>query len=617
MKVIATRRVHRLLAASMLVLNLSAGLLALPAGAAEALQMPALPTALVQAKPLSLLPANPAQAFSLRDHVNTGDSRASFKPVGELLGRPVFLADNPKGSANYDGVQVRWTSTQPVEKGDLLFARFAARAIKARQESGEAEGAFFFQRLTGASNRAIQTFSVGPDWTVINVPLVVVDDAAAGEAGISISFAHLEQRFEIAGLEVYHFGKRLTRADLPITRFSYYGREPDAAWRKAALQRIEAIRTAPLSLQVVDGAGRPVPGAQVSAQMTRSEFLWGSAVSAEHLTAQGPDEDRYRQAVVELFDTAVIENGLKWPRWRQPAYRERALQSLDWLLAQNKRVKGHNLAWPAWKFSPDDIAKDPEARRNIATLVEDHIRDITAATQGKLIGWDVVNEPVHETDYFAHMPRERVAHWFKLAEKSDPKLQLTLNEYAMLNRSSSPLFIAEFKAFAAMLRKEGARIDVLGVQGHVGQTPRPPVEVLKDLDLLAEGGNQVQVTEFDFNTTDEPLQADYTRDFLIALYSHKAATGFIQWGFWQGAHWKPDAAMYRKDWSEKPSLQVWKDLVLGAWKTRISQVTPTSGEISARGHRGRYLVTASHGGKQARAEVDLGEGGARVVLKLQ
>lgn len=616
MKPFASRLLRRPLAAACLALGLAAGLLPAVALAAE-LQIPALPAALVQAKPLSLLSANPAQDFELRDRINTtSDRKASFKVSGELLGKPVFTADNPKGAANYDGVQVVWKTPAAIRKGDVLFARFAARAIKARQESGEAEGAFAFQRMNG-SGRAVQTFSVGPDWTVINVPVVALDDAAPGESIVYISFAHLEQTFEITGLEFYSFGDRLKRADLPITRFNYYGREPDAAWRKAALQRIEEIRTAPLNIQVVDASGQPVPGAQVSAQMTRSEFLWGSEVDADRIVGEGADNERYRQTVLELFDATVFGNGLKWPRWRDPASRARTLKALDWLRRQDKLVKGHNLAWTGWKFTPADIAKDPEARRNIATLVEDHIRDITAATQGKLIGWDVVNEPVHEPDYFAHMPRERIAHWFKMAEKSDPKLTLTLNEYAMLNRSSSPLFIREFKEFAAMLRKEGARIDVLGVQGHVGQTPRPPVEVLNDLDLLAEGGNQVQITEFDMNTTDEALQGDYTRDFLIALYSHKAVSGFFMWGFWQPAHWKPDAAMFRKDWSEKPNLKPWKDLVLGAWRTRIEQPTPASGEIGARGYRGRYVVQASHGGKQARAEVDLGEGGTRVVLKLQ
>jgi endo-1,4-beta-xylanase len=306
-----------------------------------------------------------------------------------------------------------------------------------------------------------------------------------------------------------------------------------------------------------------------------------------------------------------------WPRWRQPAYRERAMQSLDWLQAQGKRMKGHNLAWPAWKFSPADIAADPDRGTKIAGLVDTHIRDITAATKGRLIGWDVVNEPINETEYFKHMPREQVAQWFKLAEASDPKLQLTLNEYAMLNRSSSPLMIADMLEFARMLKAQGARVDVLGVQGHVGQTGRAPASVLTDLDLLASEGHQIQITEFDMNSPDEQLQAEYTRDFLIALYSHKAVTGFIMWGFWESEHWKPNAAMFRPDWSPKANLKVWEDLVLGAWRTRLDGVASAQGEVAGKGHHGRYRVKAMLGGQQVSSEFDLKAGGGTVVLQIK
>lgn len=586
--------------------------------AAPAAVLTPLPQQVQAARPVPLLPADLAQAAVFVDSVNTaaGDRRGSFKPHGQLDGKPLFRADSPKSATSYQGLNVRWPTATPLKKGDVVLGRFWIRAIEARQESGEAEGMFFFGKH-GADERSPQTFSVGPDWTLIHMPFVALWDAEPGQAHLLLTYAHLQQTFEIAGIELLNLGQRLKLADLPVNRFSYQGREADAPWRKAALARIDAIRTAPLTIRVVDAAGQPVAGAQVQAELVRPEFLWGTSVSAERLMSKGPDGDRYRQSIIDLFDTTVVENGFKWPVYRQPVRRATAHAALEWLNAQGLRNKGHNLAWPGWKWTPRDIAAEPEQRKNIAALNDAHIRELLAATKGRLIGWDVVNEPVHERYYYAHMPREHVAQWFKLAQASDPKLQLTVNEYAMLNRSTSPLFIAEFRDFVAMLRKQGARVDVLGVQGHVGQTPRPPVAVLSDLDLLAEGGNNIQVTEYDFNTPDEELQADYTRDFLIALYSHEAVSGFIMWGFWQREHWKPNAAMFRADWSEKTNLKVWKDLVLGAWKTRVRSSTTAAGEVAARGHRGQYQAVATLGGKTARGAVELGQGGATLVLKLQ
>lgn len=592
-----------------------AAALALLTAVASAATVPPLPANLKAAKPVSMLDSDLSK-FEFRDHINPAGGQGSVRYTGLLEGAALIRADNPKGASNYDGIAANWRTTKPIKQGDVMYARVTMRSLKARQESGESEGLLYFRKASGGE-RQPQAFSVGPDWTTVGFPIVAREDVAAGDGVLGFSFGNLEQTFEVTGIELLNFQNRITADALPLTRFTYAGREADAPWRKAALKRIDEIRTAPIAIKVVDASGKPVHGARVQAELVQPEFLWGSEVSAENLIAPGPDGDRYRREVLELFDTTTIGNGLKWGRWRDPKFRANTEKALDWLLANGKRVRGHNLVWPAWKFTPQDIAADPAKRARIGELVEEHIADITTATKGKLIGWDVINEPVHETDYFKIVPVERAAHWFKMAEQSDPKLQLTLNEYAMLNRSSSPLFIAQFKEFATMLRKHGARIDILGVQGHVGQTPRAPASVLSDLDLLAEGGNKVQITEFDMNTKDEVLQGDYTRDFLIALYSHPAVTGFVQWGFWEGAHWKPDAAMYRKDWSAKPNLAAWKDLVLKQWKTRLDGQAGKDGQLTARGHRGVYRVRASQGGQSGAAEFTLGADGAQVQVTLK
>ncbi len=581
-----------------------------------------LPTQLVDARPTDLLPPADQARFRFTDTINTKEAPGSFRTVRESGGRPVFLATTPKGSTNQYGIGARWYLSGPVTKGDVVLLRLQARALTARQETGEAEGLIIVEPdrdgVATDQREATQSFSVGPDWTTLSIPFVVQEDRAAGGERVTIMFANLPQSIEFSGLEVLNFGNRVPLTALPVTSFTYAGREAGAAWRKAALGRIDAIRTAPMTIRVVDPRGRPVAGAAVEATMTRSEFLWGSAVAAERVLEAGRDGDRYRGMIDELFDTVVFDNALKWPRWRTPEGRRDALAALEWLGEHHKRVKGHTLVWPAWKFSPSDIAHDPDRGTKIGTLVTGHIADITAATRGKLIGWDVINEAVHEEDYWKYIPRETAANWFKLARAHDPAMQLTFNEYGMLNRSSSPMMIAQVLDFTRMLKAKGAQVDIIGVQAHVGQTPRPPVAVLSDLDLLAAGGQQVQITEFDFNTRDEALQADYTRDFLIALYSHKAATGFLQWGFWQNAHWKPDAAMFRSDWSAKPNAQVWRDYVLGRWKTRVLAKTGLEGLVRTRGHLGWYQLKVTAGSKtRTISDYHLTSGNGDLIITLQ
>ncbi len=99
------------------------------------------------------------------------------------------------------------------------------------------------------------------------------------------------------------------------------------------------------------------------------------------------------------------------------------------------------------------------------------------------------------------------------------------------------------------------------------------------------------MTEFDINTTDEALQADYTRDFLTAVFSHPATVGVQKWGFWAGAHWTPDGAMYTEDWREKPNAVAWKDAIFNDWWNDFTGATNGDGEFSGRGFYGEYQVT--------------------------
>jgi len=111
------------------------------ASAAEPM-FPPLPAPLLNAKPVSILPADPAKEFAFKDDINTKEAPGSFTFAGQQDGKLIFRAENFKGSSNYDGIRANWSSTQKIKKGDVMFGRFAARALRARQESGEAEGMF-------------------------------------------------------------------------------------------------------------------------------------------------------------------------------------------------------------------------------------------------------------------------------------------------------------------------------------------------------------------------------------------------------------------------------------------------------------------------------------------
>ena len=532
-------------------------------------------------------------------------------------GRPCYEIEIRQSSRSQYEVCWQWRAGQPIAKGDVLLARLTMRTLEARQESGESAVYAYFQEGHEPYSKSFNTqLGTGREWKTFELPFVAHKDFAADEGVLELALSSLCQQLEICGVTLYNFGKNIGVEELPVTRFSYLGREADAAWRKEALARIETLRTAPLSVSVTDAAGKPVRGAEVEIAMVQSDFIWGTAVNAGTIVSDDAASEQYRQHLTELFNTAVIENGLKAPAWDSER-RGATVRAFEWLEANGFRQRGHNLVWPGWKFN---AAVTKEIAERDPAIFDRYIRaqfyERMALTKGRVIAWDVINELLHEKDFFTVLPDTAAADWFKLAKELDPDAQLFINDYAMLNCVQSPQNIAAYIELIQSLRSQGAPIEAIGVQGHIGRQPRNPEQVLSDLDLFLPTGLPVQLTEFDINSPDEELQTDYLRDFLIAVYSHPAVTGVTLWGFWEARHWKPDAGMFRRDWSPKGTAAVWRELVTGAWKTHKTVATDKHGAAEVRGHFGTYRVRVTHKGVTKTAECHLQKGGEQLQLVL-
>lgn len=379
-------------------------------------------------------------------------------------------------------------------------------------------------------------------------------------------------------------------------------------WREAAEARIERIRKAELTVQAVQADGKPAPGVPVRIRMTKHAFGWGTAIAGRFLLGEGPDSEKYRRAILDNFNMAVLENDLKWPQWE----RDRATPpaALKWLHANGiTRVRGHTLVWPGWRWLPKELkalAGDPEALRK-RTL--DHIREEVTATRGLLEDWDVVNEPYTNHDLMDILGRDEMIAWYRQAREFDPKPVLYLNDFNILAAGGRDA--AHQKHFYETLRfllDRGAPLGGVGIQGHFREIT-PPEKMLEILDMFAEFHLPIRITEFDFETDDEKLQAEFTRDFLTVCFSHPRVEAFLMWGFWEGRHWRPKGAMLRKDWSAKPNYEVWRELVHRRWRTEAEGATGSGGEYSVRAFRGEYEVTA--GGKTVRAQCP---GAVRIVV---
>ena len=209
--------------------------------------------------------------------------------------------------------------------------------------------------------------------------------------------------------------------------------------------------------------------------------------------------------------------------------------------------------------------------------------------------------------------------WFQAAAAIDPDAELYLNEFGILssggatNTGNQQLLISTLNDLIA----GGAPIDGVGLQGHFDEVQLTgPEQLWTILDDIGQTGLDIQITEFDFRTDDLQLQADYTRDFLTAIFAHEDVTDFMLWGFFEKSHWRPEAALFNADWSIKPNGQAFIDLVFDEWWTDEMLSSGPVGETSVRGFRGDYEVEVTYGDVTATQTTQLVDGGVSVTVSL-
>lgn len=503
-------------------------------------------------------------------------------------------------------IELRATNARPVQAGEVAMLRFFARATEISDETGGARVMLVIRRNGVDWNSAFEgDFPLTREWQEILVPFAWTQDYAIDGGAVMLRFGFKRQTVEIGGIDLVHYGTSRTFESLPRTRFSYQGREPDAQWRKDALARIERIRKDAFSIRVTDASGRPVPGAKVTVTQKRAAFQWGAALQMERLVVDSPDNLRYRQITEELFNAASTENDLKWPvwlgEWEGNFTKEQTLAGLRWLRDRGFHTRGHVFVWPGHKNLPKPIQNriGTDKQAEIPELVNAHIREIARATKGLLDEWDVLNEPFTNFDLMKLFGDEVMPPWFKVAREELPGVELYFNDFSNHDATTDGDHVAHFERTTRYLLDHGAPVDGLGLQAHFNGRPNAPENILAVLDRYEKQFHlPVRITEFDVWTRDEELQADYTRDFLILAFSHPSVVGIQHWGFWEACHWRPSAAMYRGDWSEKPNAKVYKDLVLNQWHTNLTGQAGADGRFTGRGFHGDYVITVEAGGRR-------------------
>jgi len=589
-------------------------LLALPSGLARAADE----NASLPAGGVSVVAEESTAGLRISGTTNVG-SVTAFDVTGQSFSRALSVQSLVRTPTPY-GFQVKAPVTQPIAKGDMLFVEFWLRGAASAAETGEAQTEFVLELRAFPNTKAIAyPVSAGTSWRRFRMPFQAPIDYPAGSAIIAFRAGYGSQTYELGGVRVLDFGKNVARQALPATRGTYDGIAADAPWRAAADARIDQLRKADLAIRVRTASGQPASGATVTVEQQQLAFHFGSAVVAELLVgATTPDTTAYRAHVRDLFNTTVMENDLKWQAWQDHNRQQTTLAAVDWCRTNAIAVRGHCLVWPSWRFLPKDLRGLAAKTNDLRSTVLQHVREEVGTMRGHgLVDWDVINEPFSNHDLMDILGRDAMVTWFKAAHEADPDVRLCLNDYASLVAGGAMTDHKQaFEDTARWLKASGAPIGGLGLQCHFGSELTPPRRLLTELDRLQTIGLSLTVTEWDLDLYDEDLQAAYTRDFLTVLFSHPAVEGVLTWGFWEGRHWRPNAALLRKDWTIKPNGEAWRHLVKETWATHADGKTDAAGTYRVRAFQGVQRVTVRSAGATRTVDVTLPRSGASVDIVL-
>jgi GH35 family endo-1,4-beta-xylanase len=263
----------------------------------------------------------------------------------------------------------------------------------------------------------------------------------------------------------------------------------------------------------------------------------------------------------------------------------------------------------------DYNGKPEELRRDLFA----HIEELTRFVGGRVAEWDAVNHPIGwgPRTYADECGARIYADVIRRGRELAPKTEMWINEEN--TSSSDKRTLAKYLALTQELIRLDAKPDGVGFMGHYKGTllPSPEAEVNGLADEFGRLGVKLQFTEFDVSCgADEEMQADFLRDMLTMTFSRAEFTSFVNWGFWEGRHWIPNAALWRRDWTMKPAAKVWEEMVLRQWQTRASCPTGKDGSFVTRGFLGEYTVKVSVGDKTATATTTLTREGGMATLKL-
>lgn len=336
---------------------------------------------------------------------------------------------------------------------------------------------------------------------------------------------------------------------------------------------------------------RTAPGASVRVKQTRHHFEFGTAIMNRAFVPNDKmseaDQEKYKQVVLENFNSVVHENEMKWyanEREQDKITYAHADAMLEWSQKHGLHTRGHCVYWgrdelvQKWQKDLSDDA--------LRAKLEARAKDYLTHFKGRVSEYDMNNEMLHCHYYSKRLGADIHRQMFEWCRQYDPDATFYVNDYSILSGGQTDNYIKQIDGFI----KAGVKLGGIGVQGHFGKSVDAKQVRIK-LDKLAQFGLPIKVTEFDANTKDEHAKALALVTLYSTAFAHPSIEGIYMWGFWKKAHWRPDAAIFNADWSPTLAADYYREMVFERWWTDTTATADEQGVVQVRVFYGKHDIT--------------------------
>jgi len=163
-------------------------------------------------------------------------------------------------------------------------------------------------------------------------------------------------------------------------------------------------------------------------------------------------------------------------------------------------LRCHALVWHS-QLGPWVEAKQDWTKDEMRAIITKHVSEVAGHWKGRCYAWDVVNEALNEDGtyresiFYKVLGDEYIKLAFATAAKADPNAKLYYNDYNLESPSAKSEAAINI---VKMLRKEGIKIDGIGMQAHFVAHSAPTLkEQVAVMQSYADAGVECALTELD------------------------------------------------------------------------------------------------------------------------